>query len=345
MVRTLLTAVAAITATFGLAAGGSAHAAQKLTVYTAYENEQLAPYKKAFETAHPDIEIQWVRDSTGIITARLLAEKANSQADIIWGLAATSLLQLDAQGMLLPYAPKGLENIKPVFRSAKNPPTWVGGDAWMAAVCFNTVESGKKGLPEPASWQDLLNPAYKGLITMPNPASSGTGFLTVVGWLKIMGEEGGWKYMDALNENIAAYTHSGSKPCKQAAAGEYPLGISIEYTGASLKSKGAPINTILPKPGSGWDMEATAILKGAKNVEAAKVLADFAASRAANELYNNYYAVVAIKGISKDIPNYPANAEAMMIPNMDFEWAAANRDRILAEWSKRYDSKSEPKAK
>jgi iron(III) transport system substrate-binding protein len=337
--------VAAAVLAVGVMSGGEAGAAQKLTVYTAYENEQLAPYKKAFEAANPDIEIQWVRDSTGIITARLLAEKANPQADVIWGLAATSLLQLDAQDMLLPYAPKNLDSIKPVFRSSKNPPTWVGGDAWMAAVCFNTVESGKKSLPQPASWQDLVKPAYKGLITMPNPASSGTGFLTVVGWLKIMGEDGGWKYMDALNENIAAYTHSGSKPCKQAAAGEYPLGISIEYTGASLKTKGAPIETILPKPGSGWDMEATAILKGAKNVEAAKVLADFAASRAANELYNNYYAVVAIKGINKDIPNYPANAEAMMIPNMDFEWAAANRDRILAEWSKRYDSKSEPKAK
>ncbi len=328
-----------------LGGSGDANAAQKLTVYTAYENEQLAPYKKAFEAANPDFEIQWVRDSTGIITARLLAEKANPQADVIWGLAATSLLQLDAQDMLLPYAPKGLENIKPVFRSSKNPPTWVGGDAWMAAVCFNTIEAGKKSLPQPASWQDLLNPAYKGLITMPNPASSGTGFLTVVGWLKMMGEENGWKYMDALNENMAAYTHSGSKPCKQAAAGEYPLGISIEYTGASLKTKGAPIATILPAPGSGWDMEATAILKGAKNLEGAKALADFAASRAANELYNNYYAVVAIKGISKDIPNYPANAEVMMIPNMDFEWAAINRDRILAEWSKRYDSKSEPKAK
>ncbi|MCU0839871.1 MAG: putative 2-aminoethylphosphonate ABC transporter substrate-binding protein [Rhodospirillales bacterium] len=330
----------------GISGGsGDASAAQKLTVYTSYENEQLVPYKKAFEAANPGIEIQWVRDSTGIITARLLAEKANPQADVIWGLAATSLLQLDAQDMLLPYAPKGLEDIKPVFRSPKTPPTWVGGDAWMAAVCFNTIEAGKKSLAQPASWQDLLNPAYKGLITMPNPASSGTGFLTVVGWLKIMGEEGGWKYMDGLNENIAAYTHSGSKPCKQAAAGEYPLGISIEYTGASLKTKGAPIETILPKPGSGWDMEATAILKGAKNLDGAKALADFAASRAANELYNNYYAVVAIKGISKDIPNYPTNAESMMIPNMDFEWAAANRDRILAEWSKRYDSKSEPKAK
>ena len=178
---------------------------------------------------------------------------------------------------------------------------------------------------------------------MPNPASSGTGYLQVAGWLQSMGEEKGWAFMDKLNENIASYTHSGSKPCKQAAAGEYPLGISIEYTGASLKTKGAPIDAILPKPGSGWDMEAMAILKGTSNLAAAKKLADFAASKGANELYNNYYAVVAYKGLQKEIPNYPANAEAMMIPHNDFEWAAANRDRILAEWTRRYDSKSEPK--
>jgi iron(III) transport system substrate-binding protein len=320
-----------------------AGAAETLTVYTAFENEQLAPYKKAFESAHPGIEIQWVRDSTGVITARLLAEKANPQADVIWGLAASSLLLLDRDGMLEPYAPKGLENLKPSFRSAKTPPTWVGADAWMAAVCMNTVESEKKGLPKPASWEDLLNPVYKGHLVMPNPASSGTGFLSVAGWLQQMGEEKGWAFMDKLNENIAAYTHSGSKPCKQAAAGEYPMGISIEYTGASLKTKGAPIEVILPKPGSGWDMEATAIVKGTDNLGAAKTLADFAASKAANELYNNYYAVVAYQGVTKDIPNYPANAEAMMMAKNDFEWAAVNRDRILAEWTKRYDAKSEPK--
>jgi iron(III) transport system substrate-binding protein len=78
---------------------------------------------------------------------------------------------------------------------------------------------------------------------------------------------------------------------------------------------------------------------------AAKKLADFAASKEANELYNTFYAVVARQGVSKEIPNYPKNAESFMIKNNDFEWAAANRDRILAEWTKLYDSKSEPKAK
>jgi iron(III) transport system substrate-binding protein len=320
-----------------------AEAATKLKVYTAFEPEQLDTYKKAFENANPDIELQWVRDSTGIITARLLAEKANPQADAVWGLAASSLMILDQQDMLEPYAPKGIEAIKPKFKSDKTPPTWVGADAWMAAVCYNTAEAKKGGLPEPATWQDLLRPEYKGKIVMPNPASSGTGFLTVSGWMQTMGEEAAWAYMDRLNENIAAYTHSGSKPCKQAAAGEYPLGISIEYTGASLKSKGAPIDVILPEEGSGWDMEATAILKGAKNMEAAKTLADWAVTPEANELYGRFYAVVARADVKPDIPNYPANAEAQMIEDNDFAWAAANRERILAEWSRRYDAKSEAK--
>jgi iron(III) transport system substrate-binding protein len=342
MKRVLFAVVAGLCASAATNMAG-AKVAEKLTVYTAFETEQLAPYKKAFEAVHPDIDIQWVRDSTGIITARLLAEKANPQADVIWGLAASSLLVLDKDGLLEAYTPKGLDNIKVGFKSGRTPPTWVGVDAWMAAVCFNTIEAERRKLPAPASWNDLLNPVYKGLLVMPNPASSGTGFLTVSGWLQTMGEEKAWSYMDRLNENVAAYTHSGSKPCKQAASGEYLMGISIEYTGASLKSKGAPIVTILPKPGSGWDMEATAIVKGTKRRPAAQALADFAVTKAANQLYNNYYAVVAYKGLTKEIPNYPPNAEAMMISANDFDWAAANRDRILAEWTRRYDVKSEPK--
>ena len=71
----------------------------------------------------------------------------------------------------------------------------------------------------PESWNDLTKPVYQGHVVMPNPNSSGTGFLDVSSWLQLWGEEGGWQFMDALHENIAWYTHSGSKPCKQAAAG------------------------------------------------------------------------------------------------------------------------------
>ena len=95
----------------------------ELTVYTALEAEQLKTYKQAFEKANPDVEIKWVRDSTGIITAKLLAEKARPQADAVWGLAASSLAILDQQGMLQSYAPKDLAKIGANYRDAANPPT------------------------------------------------------------------------------------------------------------------------------------------------------------------------------------------------------------------------------
>lgn len=158
----------------GASALFSAHAASTLTVYTALEADQIKAYQAAFEKANPDIEIKWVRDSTGIVTAKLLAEKNNPKADVIWGLAASSLAILDKEGMLESYAPKNLNNIEAKYRSAANPPSWVGMDVWGSAICFNTVEAQKLNLPKPTSWADLTKPIYAGKIVMPHPASSGT---------------------------------------------------------------------------------------------------------------------------------------------------------------------------
>jgi iron(III) transport system substrate-binding protein len=313
-----------------------------LIVYSAIEADDLKKYAARFNEDHPDIEIKWVRDSTGIVTAKLLAEKGNPQGDVIWGLAATSLMILKGEGMLQPYAPKGVERLDPQFRDRDTPPAWVGMDAWAATICFNTVEGPKKGLPKPTSWKDLVKPVYKGHVVMPNPASSGTGFLDVSSWLQLFGEAEGWKYMDALHQNIGLYTHSGSKPCTMAAAGEYPIGISFEFRAARLKKQGAPIDIVFPSEGSGWDMETTAIVKGTKNLEAARKLVDWSVSDKAMKLYSEGYAVVAVPRLSQPIEFLPANLFAHLVKN-DFEWAASNRKRILDEWSKRYDAKSEPK--
>src|SRR5215510_9049073 len=145
-----------------IALSGTAFAQKtKLTVYTAIENEQLEPFKKAFEADNPTIEIAWVRDSTGVVAAKLMAEKDNPRADIIWGLAASNVGLMASMGMLEPYTPAGADKLKPSFRSGKTPDTWVGMDAYLSVVCFNTAEAAKGNKTKPASWMDLTKPEYK----------------------------------------------------------------------------------------------------------------------------------------------------------------------------------------
>lgn len=330
-----------ILAMSGLMVFGTANAGV-ITVYTSLEADQLPSYTASFKKAYPDVTVKWVRDSTGVITAKLLAEKNNPKADVVAGLALTSLMALDRQNMLMPYAPVGVQKLDKRFVSDKKVPTWVGLSAYEAALCVNSIELKKRKLPLPQTWQDLTKPIYKGLIVMPNPESSGTGYLNVSSWLQMMGEQKGWAYMDALNKNVKQYIHSGSKPCKMVAQGEAVVGVSFGYRTALLKQKGAPIDLVFPKEGLGWDMEAAAIVKGTKNLTDAQKFMNWAVSKDANVLAASQSAVVAYPGVAKPVKFRPSNVNTLMIKN-NFAWAATNRDRILKQWNSRYSAKNESK--
>lgn len=334
--------VPAVAAALAFSAGAAWAQKTELLVYTALETDQLKAYTESFQKTNPNIDLKFVRDSTGVITAKILAEKANPQADVILGVAASSLDIFKAEGLLAPYAPVGFDKLNPVYSDKGKPPAWVGMDVFAATVCYNTVEGKKKNIPKPESWADLAKPVYKGQITMPNPASSGTGFLAVSGWLQGMGEAAGWKYMDQLHANVAQYTHSGSKPCRQSGAGEFVVGISFDFRGNDVKQKGAPVELVFPKEGLGWDIEAAAIVKTTKKMDAAKKLLDWVATKEANEAYAKNFAIVAHPAVKPALPHLPADLEKRLAKN-DFAFAAKNREKILAEWQKRYDAKSEPK--
>ena len=332
----------ALLATTVLALPALAQDRTRLQVYSTLEVENINDFKKAFESDNRDIEIVWRRDATGIVTAKILAEQGAQRGDAIWGLAVTSTMLLKARGLLEPYAPKNVEALKPSFRDPSDPPSYTGMEGWVAAICYNTVEAQKLGLTKPTSWFDLLDPKFKGRITMPHPASSGTGYFHVSAWIQTFGEAKAWDFMDKLHENIAFYAHSGSQPCKQAASGEFALRISAETSAADARTKGAPIEGLVMKEGGGWEMDTFAILKGTKNLAAAQRLMDFAASRKANELYATFVSQVAMPGIASNIPNYPPGVAESMIKN-DFAWASENRARIIAEWTRRYEGKAAPK--
>ena len=153
---------------------------------------------------------------------------------------------------------------------------------------------------------------------MPNPASSGTGFFDVTAWLTLWGEKGGWEYMDKLHENIAQYTHSGSKPCNQASQGEFVDRASRSSTAATPTRRRARRSTwSFPKEGLGWDLEAFAIHKGTKKLDAAKKLADWASSKNAMKLYGKNFAITAQPGVAEPLPNVPKDYEERLV-KMDF---------------------------
>jgi iron(III) transport system substrate-binding protein len=183
-------AALASTLLWGLCTGAAQ--AGELTIYTSTEGDNLKVFSERFSKAHPDIKVNWVRDSTGIIQARLMAEKDAPRNDLIFAHAATDLLALDAMNLFLPYTPKGLDKLDARYRDKKAAPTWTGLWGFANAICFNTVEAAKRNIPRPVQWADLAKPVYKGQITMPNPASSGTGYLSVAGWLQIMGKDKAW---------------------------------------------------------------------------------------------------------------------------------------------------------
>ncbi|NJI81165.1 extracellular solute-binding protein, partial [Clostridioides difficile] len=239
-----------------------------------------------------------------------------------------------------PYAPKDLDKINPVFKDDKEVPSWVGIDAWMTGITVNTKELKGKNIPIPSSYEDLTKPEYKGLISMPNPSSAGTGYLTVSAFIQIMGEEKAWEYMDKLHKNIGVYTQSGSAPAISAASGEYPIGISFGNRGIKLKEEGYPVQVVFPKEGSGWELESNALVKKDNIKEASKVFLDWAISKDVMNEYSKNFAVTTIDTGNPIPEGFPKKPLEQMIDN-DLRLSARNREAILNKWVSKYDGKTE----
>lgn len=311
----------------------SALVISEVTVYTAIEPELLNAYATAFTAENPDVMIRWVRESTGPITARLIAEKDAPQADVVFGLALSSILVLEEHGLLEPYTSRGEGLVIDAMRDKRPEPVWSALCALGGAMCVNTKELERKQLPLPQTWADLAKPEYKGQVVMSNPASSAIALMNIDGWLYQNGEEPGWEFMNALDANVKMYVHSGCKPCQMAAMGEAVVGISSDSCARTLLERKAPLALVRPQEGIGWYIEAAALVKGSKNPGAAKRLIDFASSQAVGEIALNNHSIPAREDMqsaeSKEILN-------RFLP-LDAALTAKNRDATIASWRERFE--------
>ncbi len=312
--------------------------AGEILIYTAIQESQIESYLGLFNEEYPEIKVNVLRESTGLLTDRLFAEANDPQADVIWNVAATSLMIAEWEYMLQSYTPEGLERVETRFYNYNKPPHWVGTNLWMSAFCVNTDKLKELNLPVPQSWTDLIDPIYADQITMPNPSFSGTSLLTLAGIFQLYGSIEGWEYLDQLDQNIGQYTNSGAKPCQLADTGEYAIGISSGIVGTRLESESKSIEVIFPQEGSGWDMDASALVKKKNIKPAAKTFLDWLISDNAMQKYAEEFAVTAVQTGQPVPKGYPANPRAQTIDS-SLPWVAANRQSILAEWQRRYGKK------
>lgn len=311
--------------------------AGSITVYSALEEEEIADYVKAANAAMPDIEVNVLRLSTGKLGARILAEAGNPQADVIWGWAVTAMMDPRVLGMLDVYKAKGSEKLAPAHRDAGG--RWFAPTGYMGAFCVNTERLKAKGLPMPTSWKDLENPAFKGEVVMPDPNSSGTGYLHVNALLQTMGSDKGWAQLKAVDPNMAQYTSSGSKPCKAARAGEYTVGASLAFTALKSVEAGYPVTMVFPTGGAGYELEASGLMTSSKNKADAKRFLDWTMSKSATDLYGQFKALITVPGVNPSAAAAKAGLPSdisTVLAKVDFAKSAKGQVATKKKWKEMF---------
>src|SRR5438552_6532469 len=310
-------------------------AEEKLVIYTAYEENELKDFWEQFKKDLPDLaaKASYIRASTGPIMARVEAERANPQADVVWGVFNDYVTGAAKKGLLDPYAAKDSNLIAARFKHPDN--AWQGVTLLTVAFATNQKKMAELKLPPPKSWADLLDPKYKGHIVMSNPSTSGTAYLLLASHVTRLGEDKAFAYYEALDKNLSQITKSGGAPGRMAASGETPIGIALAYEVEVAKKQGAPIDVIFPSDGVAWTFEGNALVRGAKNPANARRFLDWAVSKSAMTAY------AAWRGAGITRPDVPMGgqkiAETNLI-NLDFVKAGdpAYKDRLVKRWLEKF---------
>ena len=325
--------------TFSLLAGLALSAAAlpalagEITVYSALEEDEIAAYLERAASDMPEVKVNLLRLSTGDLGARIIAESGNPQADVIWGFAVTNMLNPAIYDQLEPYGAKGEDGLAEAFRDKDG--RWFAPTGYVGAFCVNTERLAQLGAPMPTSWADLKNPAYKGEVVMPDPSSSGTGYLQIAAILQGAGDEAGWQMIKDLDPNMAQYTTSGSRPCRMAQAGEFAIGASLSYVAMQAIDEGYPVKMVIPSDYAGYELEANGLMKTTKNPDDAKRFLDWTLSSGAAEAYAARKDLVTIPGVPRspqaEKAGLPEDFSAVLFP-MNFAASGEARDAIIAKW-------------
>ena len=279
---------------------------------------------------------------SGEALAQLIAEKENPKTDIWFGGTGDPHLQAAEQNLTLEYKSPSYAQLYPWAQAQADQSQYktVGIYSGPLGFGYNSELVAKKKLAVPKTWNDLLNPALKGEIQVANPASSGTAYTMVATLVQLMGEDKAFEYMKQLHKNISQYTRSGTGPIKSVARGETTVSISFVHDGPGEKMNGFPVETITPSDGTGAEIGSMSIIKGSRNLDAAKKFYEWALTPAAQEMAAaaKQFQLPSNRNAKNDarIPDF----KKIKFINYDYAkyGASAERRRLIAKWEKEVNS-------
>jgi iron(III) transport system substrate-binding protein len=288
------------------------------------------------------VKINISMKGSGEALAQLIAEKENPKTDIWFGGTGDPHLQAAEQNLSLEYKSPSLPLLHAWAQqqAVQSGYKTVGIYSGPLGFGYNTELLAKKKLAVPKTWGDLLNPALKGEIQVANPGSSGTAYTMVATLVQMMGEDKAFDYMKQLHKNISQYTRSGTGPIKSVARGETTISISFVHDGPGEKMQGFPIETITPSDGTGAEIGSISIIKGARNLDAAKKFYEWSLTPAAQEMAAaaKQFQLPSNKGAKVDsrVPDF----KKIKFINYDYaKYGASNeRRRLIAKWEKEVNS-------
>ena len=330
--RQLLRVARALAAAVAFGAAAPAATAQTLNAYSIWPENWARPMFEEFEKA-TGIKVNFVRFSSGEALARVIAEKNNPRVDVLFGGPIETFAAGIAEGVFEPYKSPTYAKLAARFRHADG--------QWMAIaddpLVFMTNNKFLKenNLAPPASWEDLAAPAYRNMLQMADARTSGTAVTRIFSILEVNGrdEAKAFAYMKKLRPNVQLYTKSGGGGTLPVGLGQAGGGIFFIVDALDTKAKGYDVSISFPKEGIGTAAEGIALVRGAKNPEAAKKLIDWATSPSMQNLFARHKInfVPAHPDVALE-PSLAAVLKGARIFPIDADYAGANRKRVVDRW-------------
>ena len=255
-----------------------AQAEGTLVVYGSCEEEYLAVACEKFQDLY-GIEVQYQRLSTGEVQSKVEEENGNPSGDVWFGGTTDPYNVCAAEGLLEAYEAENASHLLgDAYRDADG--YWYGIYKGILGFMVNRDELDRMNIPVPQDWADLLKPEYEGLVWLSNYNTAGTAKLVINTMIQKYGHDEGIQYLVDLDKNVQVYTKSGSGPSKNVGTGECVVGIGFLHDGITqiVDNGYGNVELVIPSSGTSYEIGATAIFKGAKHPNAAKLWIEFALS-------------------------------------------------------------------